>query len=267
MIARRPGLAASVAIVLLLSLQACAGAERRASAEEVQAPSTVLAEGSTVFLARLDSVSRHFLGSPYKLGPLGEGDSALGDPSPRLRTDSFDCVTYIETVEAMARASDPDSILPVLDAIRYDNGRVSWRHRNHFTEADWIPANTAAGRIRMDATSSDTTDRRLLARGAFYAKRQVLRPDTAVDLPLVTRRKAMEEFARPAAVSRIRGVGLVGKVPGYAVLHTGFLVEAPGKPAILRHASQAGTVREQPLVEYLASKPKFVGIVLWTYLP
>lgn len=219
------------------------------------------------FEGRLDSISRVFLGTPYKLGPLGEGDPNLGDPSPRFRTDSFDCVTYIETVEAMTRADRADSVLPILDAIRYDNARVSWRHRNHFTEADWIPANTAAGRIRLDTSSSDTTDRRILARGAFYAKRQVVRPDTAVDLPLVTRRKTMEEFAKPAKVARIRGIGLVGKVPGYAILHTGFLVERPGEPAILRHASQAGTVREQPLVEYLASKPKFVGIVLWTYLP
>lgn len=219
------------------------------------------------FEERLDSVSRHFLGSPYKLGPLGEGDSALGDPLPRIRTDSFDCVTYIETAEAMARASAPDSVLPVLDAIRYEHGRVSWRHRNHFTEADWIPANTTAGRVRLDPSESDTTDRRVLARGAFYAKRQVVRPDTAVDLPLVTRRKALEEFAKPSKVARLRGIGLVGKVPGYAILHTGFLVERPGEPAILRHASQAGTVREQPLVEYLASKPKFVGVVLWTYLP
>lgn len=219
------------------------------------------------FEQRLDSVSKAFLGAPYKLGPLGEGDSALGDGAPRIRTDSFDCVTYIETAEAMARADRPDSVLPILDAIRYDHGRVSWRHRNHFTEADWIPANSAAGRIRLDAGISDTTDRRLLARGAFYAKRQVVRPDTAVDLPLVTRRKALEEFAKPSIVARIRGIGLVGKVPGYAVLHTGFLVERPGEPAILRHASQAGTVREQPLVEYLATKPKFVGVILWTYLP
>lgn len=261
----RPGPLASGAIVLALALQACA--DRKLSASAAVPATNATEDRSAGFHARLDSVSRHFLGAAYRLGPLGEGDSALGDPFPRIRTDSFDCVTYIETAEAMARARSADSVLPVLDAIRYDQGRVSWRHRNHFTEADWIPANSAAGRIRLDPTQSDTTDRRLLARGAFYAKRQVVRPDTAVDLPLVTRRKALEEFAKPSTAARIRGIGLVGKVPGYAILHTGFLVERPGEPAILRHASQAGTVRDQPLAEYLASKPKFVGIVLWSYLP
>jgi len=219
------------------------------------------------FANRLDSISRTFLGAAYKLGPLGEGDSSLGDPSPRFRLDSFDCVTYIETVEALARASTPDSVLPVLDRIRYDHGQVAWAHRNHFTEADWLPANAAAGHVRLDTLDGDSLDARLLARGAFYAKHGVLRPDTTVDLPLLPRERALKTFAQPSSVFRVRGIGLVGKVPGYAILHTGFLIERPGRIPLLRHASQAGTVREQPLVEYLASKPKFMGVVVWSYLP
>lgn len=219
------------------------------------------------FHARLDSVSRTFLGRGYKGGPLGEGDTLLGDPAPRLRTDSFDCVTYIETAEAFARASSTDSVLPVLDRIRYDRGQVAWAHRNHYTEADWLPANTLAGRVRLDTTESDSVDCRVLARAAFYGKRGFDRPDTTVLLPLITRAKALSIFAKPAIATRIRGIGLVGKVAGLGVLHTGFLVERAGEPPILRHASQAGTVREQPLAEYLAGKPRFIGVVVWDYLP
>lgn len=219
------------------------------------------------FHARLDSVSRSFLGRAYKGGPLGEGDTALGDASPRIRTDSFDCVTYIETSEAFARASTLDSVLPVLDRIRYDRGQVAWAHRNHYTEADWLPANTLAGRVRLVTTEADSIDRRVLAREAFYGKRGVARSDTAVLLPLITRARALALFAKPSTTTRIRGVGFVGKVPGLGILHTGFLVEREGLQPLLRHASQAGTVREQPLAEYLASKPKFVGVVVWEYLP
>lgn len=219
------------------------------------------------FHARLDSVSRSFLGRPYKGGPLGEGDSALGDPSPRVRLDSFDCVTFIETSEAYARAAAADSVLPILDRIRYDRGQVAWAHRNHFAEADWLPANTSAGRVRLDTASSDSVDTRTLARAAFYRKRGVARPDTIVRLPLVTRASALERFDRPAKARRIRGIGFVGKAPGYGILHTGFVVEQPGQSPRLRHASQAGTVREQALAEYLRDKPKFIGVVLWDYLP
>ena len=250
-------------VVLLVALCSCAisAVARRA------VPGVDALESKGSFHARLDSVSSSFLGRGYMGGPLGEGDSALGDPAPRIRLDSFDCVTYIETSEAFARASSTDSVLPVLDLIRYDRGQVAWAHRNHYTEADWLPANALAGRVKLDASSSDSTDRRILARAAFYGKRGVQRPDTTVDLPLVTRAKAMELFSKPSTVARIRGVGFVGRVRGLGILHTGFLVERPGKLPILRHASQAGTVREQPLAEYLAGKPKFVGIVLWSYLP
>ena len=219
------------------------------------------------FHARLDSVSRSFLGCPYKGGPLGEGDSLLGDPAPRMRTDSFDCVTYIETAEAFARSVGTDSVLPWMDRIRYDGGRVSWEHRSHFTEADWLPAGSLAGRVRLDASESDSVDARTLAREAFYGKRGFRRPDTTVHLPLITRAKAMKLFAQPSRQTRIRGIGLVGTRPGLGILHTGFLVERPGEPALMRHASQAGTVREEPLEGYLRSKPRFIGIVLWEYLP
>lgn len=219
------------------------------------------------FEARLDSVSASLLGRGYGSGPLGEGDSLLGDPAPRMRLDSFDCVTFIETSEALARASTPDSALSVLDRIRYDRGIVLWAHRNHFTEADWLPANTRAGRVRLDSSLSDSVDRRVLARETFYRRRGVSRPDTVVLLPLVTRAKAIAYFGSEAKVERVRGVAFVGRVPGYGILHTGFLVEKPGSVPLLRHASQAGSVREQPLAEYLRGKPKFVGIVLWDYLP
>jgi D-alanyl-D-alanine carboxypeptidase/D-alanyl-D-alanine-endopeptidase (penicillin-binding protein 4) len=84
---------------------------------------------------------------------------------------------------------------------------------------------------------------------------------------MVPREVVLKNFARPSTATRVRGIGLVGTLAGLGILHTGFLVERPGQPPLLRHASQAGTVREQPLVEYLASKPRFVGIVVWSYLP
>jgi len=219
------------------------------------------------FASRLDSVGRSFLGRPYKLGPLGEGDSALGEAKPRFRTDSFDCLTYIETVEALARSAKTDSVVPVLDRIRYEGGRVGWGSRNHYTEADWLPANARAGHVRLDTLPGGILEPRTLGRKAFYAKHQVEREDTTVLLPMVPREVVLKDFARPAREARVRGIGLVGTVAGLGILHTGFLVERPGEPPLLRHASQAGTVREQPLVEYLASKPRFVGIVVWSYLP
>jgi D-alanyl-D-alanine carboxypeptidase/D-alanyl-D-alanine-endopeptidase (penicillin-binding protein 4) len=210
---------------------------------------------------RLDRASAALLGRGYLLGPLGEGDSAWGDPEPRFRLDSFDCVTYVETSLALALSPEPSRLLSTLDSIRYRDGRVRWAERNHFFEADWLPRNSRL--LRPVPFPEDTLLRRRVSRRSFYAKRGVEVADTVVDLPVLWRDRAIERFARASDSARIRGVALVGKVEGYPVLHTGFLVERPGRPALLRHASQAGTVREQPFAAYLREKTKFVGVLVW----
>lgn len=216
-------------------------------------------------ITRTEAASRAFLGRSYSLGPLGEGDSALGEAKPRLRLDSFDCVTYLETSLALALAQDSTDILAQMDSLRYREGQVLWRWRNHFFEGDWLPHNSR--RVRPVRFPDDTTIVRRLARARFYAQRGFDVPDTSVALHLLWRDRAMNRFAKPSDSARFRGVALVGKVDGYPVLHTGFLLERPGQPALLRHASQAGTVREQPFSEYLREKPKFVGVIVWDVLP
>ena len=214
---------------------------------------------------RTDAASRLLLGRGYLLGPLGEGDSLRGEPKPRFRLDSFDCVTYLETSMALARSRDTSDLLSRMDSIRYLDGRADWRWRNHFFEGDWLPRN--GSRVLPLRFPEDTTVSRRLARKGFFAKKGFEVPDTSVDLHLLWRDRAIARFSKPSDSTRLLGVAFVGKVDGYPVLHTGFLVERAGVPALLRHASQAGSVREQPFAEYLAGKPKFVGVLVWEVLP
>jgi D-alanyl-D-alanine carboxypeptidase/D-alanyl-D-alanine-endopeptidase (penicillin-binding protein 4) len=199
------------------------------------------------------------------LGPLGEGDARRGEAKPRFRLDSFDCVTFLETSLALARARDTSDLLVRMDSIRYLDGRVEWRWRNHFFEGDWLPRNAA--RVALVRFPEDTMVARRLARKGFFAKKGFDVPDTSVELHLLWRDRAMVRYSKPSDSARLRGVALVGKVDGYPVLHTGFLVERKGAPAMLRHASQAGSVREQPFADYLREKTKFVGVIVWEVLP
>lgn len=214
---------------------------------------------------RLEAASRALLGRPYMLGQLGEGDSGLGDAKPRLRLDVFDCVTYLETSLMLAVSVDSSRFLSSMDSIRYLHGKVEWKSRNHFFEGEWLPRNQQLA--KQVSFSDDTVEMRQLNRKSFYAKRKVDVPDTTLPLRIQPRERAIARWSKPSDTTRIRGVGFIGKVPGYPVLHTGFLVERKGENAILRHASQAGTVREQPIAEYLREKPKFVGVVVWEWFP
>ena len=59
--------------------------------------------------SRVDTLSRHFLGYSYKPNPLiGSADTAEVFTAS---LNGFDCVTYIETVVALARATDVDDFI------------------------------------------------------------------------------------------------------------------------------------------------------------
>jgi len=96
---------------------------------------------------RIDALSRLFLGVPYTDLPLGDGDSGP-EPGPLFRTDGVDCQTYVETVLAMANASSLDQAKAILTDIRYADGKPSFQTRNHFTEAQWLPANSRKGYLK-----------------------------------------------------------------------------------------------------------------------
>src|SRR5207247_8503532 len=79
---------------------------------------------------RIEVLSRHFLGNPYKTNPLiGSSDT------PEVFTaslDGFDCVTYIETILALARASTADEFSKWLRKIRYEQGCVEWVQQEYY---------------------------------------------------------------------------------------------------------------------------------------
>src|SRR6266849_10370488 len=78
--------------------------------------------------SRIDVLSRHFLGHSYKTNPLiGSADTAEVFTAS---FDGFDCVTYIETVLALSRASSVNDFTDSLRKIRYDRGRIQWERRN-----------------------------------------------------------------------------------------------------------------------------------------
>src|SRR5712692_5361563 len=94
---------------------------------------------------RIDVLSRHFLGHPYKPNPLiGSANTAEVFTAS---LDGFDCVTYIETIVALARASNVDDFTEWLRKIRYEQGRIQWERRNHYM-TQWIRNNVLQGIIK-----------------------------------------------------------------------------------------------------------------------
>jgi cell wall-associated NlpC family hydrolase len=200
--------------------------------------------------SRIDVLSRHFLGHSYKPNPLiGSADTAEVFTAS---LDGFDCVTYIETVVALARASNVDDFTQWLRKIRYEQGRIQWERRNHYMTL-WIRNNVRAGIIRpvsMPAVPTLSRDR-------------VLNVVPGLD-PRRTRVKCVPKAAVPRLERYLQSGDLIffaSTRKHLDVFHAGIIVR-DGKKVFMRHASRSQSlVVEQEVSEFLKAN-RMAGVIV-----
>jgi len=217
--------------------------------------------------------SERLLGARYVLSPLGEGEGP--DPDPRFRLDAFDCVTFVETAVALGNAATAAEAARLLDDIRYD-GPPDYAHRDHYVEAQWLPANLRKGWL-AEATReiagplAARAEKRLTAAGWKAAERagRVL-PDLPPERrPLGTFAFDLVPLARVPEIARRIPPGTVLLVVRedrpwrpYRVTHMGLVVAGPAGERLLRHASDAPgalRVRDERLDRFLARNARYGG--------
>ncbi len=198
--------------------------------------------------ARLEVLSASLVGCRYEAhGLVGSAET------PEVFTASvegFDCVTYVETVLALTRASDPDGFAEELRGIRYDGGRVEWARRNHYM-TDWVRRNARAGVVKLvSARALETRKEKLL--------------NAVPGLP--PRRARFSFVPKPklrAFEPRLKNGDILlfaSTKAGLDVFHCGLLVRKEGSWK-LRHASRsAGRVVEQDLASFLRAN-RMAGLI------
>ena len=199
---------------------------------------------------RIEALSRCLIGNPYTPNPLlGSADT------PEVFTaslDGFDCVTFIETTIALARARSTDDFSAQLRKIRYENGRVEWNRRNHYTTS-WIRNNIREEILRPLSTRSFPT----------ITRERILK--VVAGLPAVNVRiRCIPKLAAPRLESHLQ----TGDVIFFAstkknldVFHCGIIVRDDGS-VVMRHASRcAKRVVEQDLNEFLTAN-RMAGLII-----
>ncbi len=202
------------------------------------------------FASRIDVVSREFLEHPYKSNPLiGSADT------PEAFTASFsgfDCVTYIETILALARASNVDDFIEWLRKIRYQRGCIQWARRNHYMTL-WIRNNERNGIVRPVSMPAVAT----------VSRERVL--DVVPGLkPQRIRVKCVPKSGAPRLERHLQTGDLIFFVStrrNLDVFHAGIILR-DGKKILLRHASRSrGCVVEQDLSEFLKAN-RMAGVIV-----
>ena len=200
--------------------------------------------------SRMDVLSRHFLGYPYLADPL------IGSSDTRevftASLDGFDCVTYIETILALARASNVDEFVECLRKIRYEQGRIEWERRNHYM-TQWIRNNVGEGLLKpvsMPAVPTHSRERILSVVPGLAEQR--------------THVKCVPKSAVPRAAEHLRTgdvICFVSTRKNLDVFHAGIIVR-DGKRVLMRHASRSrGFVVEQELSEFLKAN-RMAGVIV-----
>ncbi len=188
---------------------------------------------------RIKIISSSLIGYPYIVNPLV--GSATEPEMFVTRMDGFDCVTYLETVLALAGSQNVGDFVERLRETRYEGGDVSWRKRLHYT-TDWSRYHIKRGFL-LDLTRGDET---------------VLRTKTLDFLkgfkPKTARFRYFPKRKLKSVSRRLENGDLIYFVStrkGLDTFHVGLLVKTDDR-ILMRHAARSrGGVVEQELSEFV----------------
>jgi len=222
------------------------------------------------FTERIRFFSKALEGTPYFLGPTGEGRYGAVDPNPIADFTRFDCVTFMESVLGLALSRHAPEVLPNIESIRYHGDTIGYANRNHYFTGEWIPNNPA--RFRVLQIPGDTTIVKTLDRRKLLAAKGLDGADIRAKIRYMPYEKALKLAQNWNLGNRILGVAFMTAKDGIDATHTGFVdIRGDlnnGRP-VLRHASQLqGRVAEQDFAEYLESRRgKCSGVLFFEFLP
>ncbi len=209
---------------------------------------------------RVTHLARRNLGQAYRLFLLGEFPYELHDPDPLYCLSAGDCVTFVEQTYAMALSYDWPSFFRTLQRIRYRDGHIGIRTRNHFTEADWNANNRWLFEDMTEslAAGSAVTYQLRIDRRSFFQRFGVEwnHPNeefTDSYIPRNTLEYVSAALRDADVIEFVRG----SKDAPY-VGHMGLIARNADDRVMLIHSTRP-RVREEWLQDYFARRPEMLG--------
>jgi hypothetical protein len=173
---------------------------------------------------RIDFIAGALRGATYRgytlIGGLRQPEKFV------VRDDGFDCVTFCETVLAAAKAANLEEFETNLKAIRYRNGIVEWRERNHYF-FEWGQHNVDNKICRAIAMDGSVE----LQKSVYWHRELGRRRFTMRVIPRATM------LANKSKLAAGDIVGFVTVRPNMDYFHVGFIAFGSGGELLLRHAS------------------------------
>ncbi|HOJ70380.1 MAG TPA: DUF1460 domain-containing protein [Syntrophorhabdaceae bacterium] len=202
---------------------------------------------------KIGYISGLFIGTPYADNTLKGGVDEEEELVVNL--NGVDCFTFIDYVEAMRLSSSFEGFLTYLRRIRYRDGFVEFRHRNHFF-TDWAVYNSdfvedITGHIGREKAIEIEKILNLRGDGSFFVPGIDAKKRRLIFIP-------SQDIDRGITEQLMTGdyIGLYSNTPGLDVSHVGIVIR-DGKSLYLRHASSREkhrSVMDEDFTEYVKTR-------------
>ncbi len=208
---------------------------------------------------RVIAIARQNIRQPYDMYLLGEAPFETIDPQPLYNIRKSDCVVFVEHTLAMSMSSDFPGFLKMLQRIRYKDGEIGVRTRNHYSETDWNVNNRwLLHEITRDIGCTDVKRfDEVINRKAFFKERYKI----DVDVPT---EKTTQDYVPFEKISEVKAQLRTGDVVNFVkgtsetsawVHHMGLVAVMPDGEVHIIHSSEP-QVREEKIDDFIARNTK-----------
>ena len=219
---------------------------------------------------RMNFFSELFLGMNYDLNCVGDGSYAFYDTKPLLTYKATNCMVYCEDVLALSISDSYENFFNNLQKIRYKDGIIAMKFRNHYTMADWLPENSwlLHDIAKEVAGEKSKTITRVISHKKFFSGKGI------TDMRYVKKDRTITVNYIPFDVlpkvkEKIKDGDILaltfGKLDDIFVGHMLMAYDTPSGKVIRQSSLSKNTTFETPFDEwvekYMNSK-KYVGITL-----
>ncbi|MFH1727537.1 MAG: N-acetylmuramoyl-L-alanine amidase-like domain-containing protein [Pseudomonadota bacterium] len=240
--------------------------------EKIDAYLKTEVRNSLSFHERISFDSEGFLGMPYSLNAVGEGPESQYENYPLYNFQETNCMAMIEHVLAIALSNSFEKFYENLIKIRYKNGEIDIRKRNHYVYADWLLNNTwLLADITKDLLkdkANQYTLKRTISHLSFFKNKgfdnlKDLEKDKTITINYIpfTLIKEIRNQLRPGDILSL----IIKNKPDLFVSHLMLLIEKDGEKYIRESALSQKTTLDTKLHEWLFEKEKtdkFLGITV-----
>jgi hypothetical protein len=204
---------------------------------------------------RMNLYSERFLGTDYNLKCAGDGPYALLEPWPLVNFQETNCMLFCEHVLALSISDTWDHFFNNLQEIRYKDGVIGMKTRNHYTVADWLPANRWLLDDVCEEVAGDQvqTVTRIISHKTFFAGKGItdtsyVLPDREMTIPYVPLAilDEVEERTRTGDVLAL----LFRNKENIFSAHMLMIAEKDGKKMIRESSSSKMTTFDTPYREW-----------------